>query len=68
MAFGVYDLAHNTKHGNKIDVDDLPILRIYRKEDNYHYHFTERYNIQNVNDFIRAYIDILYEVKIISYL
>ena len=50
-------MAHNTRHGRAIDIDDLPIIRYYRKEDHVLGYYGERFLADNKKTMINAIID-----------
>ncbi len=41
--FAEYDLTYNSKHGLKIDMEDLPYIRYYRRQEHLRNKYHERY-------------------------
>ena len=62
--FASYDISHNTKHGIKLAVEEMPILRYYRKEERIKHYYNERFLAKTMLNILHAITDFsMYEIK-----
>ena len=59
FVFASYDIAHNTRHGLSIDHIDIPIIRVYRKEEFKSNNFAERFLASDKQTMLNAIIDLV---------
>jgi hypothetical protein len=58
FVFAFYDISKNTRHGIDIDVNNLPIMRYYRKEENINSYYNDRFLIKSRKDVVNGIIDL----------
>lgn len=55
--FASYDLGKNSKHRFQLEKEELPVLRVYRKEDSFRGHFSDRYVADSPLRMLHALVD-----------